>query len=68
MAGGLTFYVLVCEVIGPNQRSMLAVLSSVFFGAGFGILSLTAYLIRHWRALVTLSGILSILLLALCFK
>ena len=62
VAGGLTIYILVCEVIGPDQRAMLAVGTSIFFGMGFGFLSLAAYLFRQWRAVVTLSAILSLIL------
>ena len=60
VAGGLSAYVLVCEVIGPKQRSLLASATAIAFGLGFSFLSLAAYLIHHWRGIVILSAVLTL--------
>ena len=60
VAGGLSAYVLVCEVIGPKQRSLLVSASAIAFGIGFSFLSLAAYLIHHWRGVVILSAVLTL--------
>ena len=57
IAGGMTAYVLVCEIIGPSQRSLLAVTTGTVFALGFGFLALFAYLIPTWRGVTLLCSI-----------
>ena len=57
VSGGLTMYVLICEIIGPSQRSLLAVTTACVFGSSFGCLSMVAYLLPYWRGVTLLSAI-----------
>ena len=57
ISGGLTMYVLTCEIIGPSQRSLLAVTTSTVFGLSYGCLSIVAYLLPYWRGVTLLSAI-----------
>ena len=50
IAGGIPFFVLISEILGPSYRGLLSVLISTFFGVGFVTLSLAAYLLGEWRS------------------
>lgn len=60
IAGGIPFFVLISEILGPSYRGLLSVLISTFFGVGFVTLSLAAYLLGEWRSLVFLAAILTV--------
>ena len=47
--GGITMFILLCEVTGPSQRSLLAVSQAAVFGLGYGVMALIAYFVPHWR-------------------
>ena len=47
--GGITTFILLCEVTAPSRRSLLAVSQAAVFGLGYGVMALFAYLLPNWR-------------------
>ena len=57
--GGITAFILMCEITGPSQRSLLSVTIAITFGIMYGFLALSAYLIRNWRGLTVFTAVMS---------
>ena len=58
IAGWLSFYILVCEMIGPSYRSWLSVMVATSFALSFILLSLVSYVTSHWKTLSIVSSVL----------
>jgi MFS family permease len=66
-AGGIPMFILVSEMLGQSNRSLLSVSISFTFAIGFVTLSIAAYLLNDWRKLSLLIAILIVPFL-LCYK
>ncbi|XP_077977325.1 organic cation transporter protein-like [Glandiceps talaboti] len=44
----LASFVLITEMVGPSKRTLCGMVSMVFFGIGYMLLALYAYLLRTW--------------------
>ena len=60
VAGGVTLYILACEIIGAPQRSLLAVTTAISFGLAYGCLAFAALVIPYWRGLTLLSAVITL--------
>ncbi len=47
--GGITTFILLCEVTDPSKRSLLAVSQAAVFAIGYGVMALFAFLLPNWR-------------------
>ena len=59
VTGGMTAFVLLCELTGSSQRSLLASSQGAVFGLGYGVMALFAYLLRNWRWFTAATAIMS---------
>lgn len=61
--GGITAFILFCEITGPFQRSLLTVFVSAMFGLAYAPLALVAYLLPNWRWVTASAVILNAMFL-----
>ena len=58
--GGITSFILMCEITGPSQRSLLSVTTAATFGIMYGFLALSAYFIRNWRGITVFTAVMTL--------
>lgn len=49
ISGGMTFFVLTCEIVGAGYRSVVMAVASALFAISFVVVAGTAYFLTHWR-------------------